>query len=50
MRLFRYLVEIRVIMMCGQFEIKDERIKKMIEQHKQTIYNIKGNIKGHNDW
>ena len=36
--------------MCGQFEIKDERIKKIIEEHKQTIYNIKGNIRDDRDW
>ena len=36
--------------MFGQFKIKDERIRKMIEEHKQNIYNIKGNIKAYDDY
>ena len=50
MNLFGYLLEIRGIMMYGQFEVKDERIRKMIEDHRQTIYRIKGDIRDDEDY
>ena len=37
MELFRYLLELRDVIMLVQFEVKDERVRKMIENHKQTI-------------
>ena len=49
-KLLRKLLQIRDEITYVKFEIKNEKVKKIIKEHKETIRKIKGEIKDDEDY